>query len=263
MQHILSLDRTFATKNESYNLLHNDALDWKEELVIIGLADSLLRRKQLFSSLESTTYKHPELEKYERCNHILPSSLEENRVYVTTDKKDICLESRPRNINKTCIEEKLKLDPSMSSRGSFTWHNDAVDSSCRKDTNLFGILPYFTMSLTKFDMQEKDKSLHHILQGTCRGHFCSASRLQPKKKRSRSIIKSKRKKSYIRFTPEEEMNLRIGISQFGVGRWKNILYSYPFHPKRTCVDLKDKYRNMLIAYRKRQCCEVFHSTSFW
>lgn len=35
------------------------------------------------------------------------------------------------------------------------------------------------------------------------------------------------------------------------GKWKTILRNYPFHAKRTTVDLKDKYRNILRA-RERE-----------
>jgi hypothetical protein len=30
-----------------------------------------------------------------------------------------------------------------------------------------------------------------------------------------------------------------------VGRWADILDRYAFHPKRTSVDIKDKYRNLV------------------
>ena len=36
-----------------------------------------------------------------------------------------------------------------------------------------------------------------------------------------------------------------GITRFGCGNWKQILPSYKFHDKRTNVDPKDKYRNIL------------------
>uniref|UniRef100_A0A7S2ZJS5 Myb-like domain-containing protein n=1 Tax=Rhodosorus marinus TaxID=101924 RepID=A0A7S2ZJS5_9RHOD len=56
--------------------------------------------------------------------------------------------------------------------------------------------------------------------------------------------RSSRRQSYTRFSQEEERYLAEGVSQFGVGSWKKILMSFPFHGKRTPVDLKDKYRNM-------------------
>lgn len=36
-----------------------------------------------------------------------------------------------------------------------------------------------------------------------------------------------------------------GVKRFGAGSWKKILSTYEFHWKRTAVDLKDKYRNIL------------------
>jgi hypothetical protein len=36
------------------------------------------------------------------------------------------------------------------------------------------------------------------------------------------------------------------------GRWKCILHAYPFHPKRTAVDLKDKWRNILRKQERQR-----------
>lgn len=42
-----------------------------------------------------------------------------------------------------------------------------------------------------------------------------------------------------------------GVKQYGAGNWKCILRSYSFHTKRTAVDLKDKYRNILRARERK------------
>lgn len=43
-----------------------------------------------------------------------------------------------------------------------------------------------------------------------------------------------------------------GVNRFGAGSWKKILLSYNFHIKRTAVDLKDKYRNILRAQERER-----------
>ena len=48
----------------------------------------------------------------------------------------------------------------------------------------------------------------------------------------------------IAFSSEEEQYLKEGVKKFGVGCWMEILRTYPFHPKRSNVDLKDKWRNL-------------------
>lgn len=45
--------------------------------------------------------------------------------------------------------------------------------------------------------------------------------------------------------------LLAGVARFGVGNWKKILSEYKFHHKRTAVDLKDKYRNILRAQERQ------------
>ncbi|KAF6000384.1 hypothetical protein F1559_000393 [Cyanidiococcus yangmingshanensis] len=58
--------------------------------------------------------------------------------------------------------------------------------------------------------------------------------------------------AYVRFTEEEERLLLEGVALYGIGNWKAILSRmHGFHPKRTPMNLKDKFRNMLRA-RMRQ-----------
>ena len=38
--------------------------------------------------------------------------------------------------------------------------------------------------------------------------------------------------------------LKEGVEKFGVGHWRTILENYPFHSRRSNVDLKDKWRNL-------------------
>lgn len=59
--------------------------------------------------------------------------------------------------------------------------------------------------------------------------------------------RSGRRAEYTRFTDAEQHNLLLGVARFGAGNWKRILAAYKFNPKRTAVDLKDKYRNILRA----------------
>ncbi|BFU25901.1 hypothetical protein CL6EHI_001110 [Entamoeba histolytica] len=54
---------------------------------------------------------------------------------------------------------------------------------------------------------------------------------------------NKLKKKKRRFTEEETQNLIEGVQQFGIGHWKLILNNFKFDD-RSCVDLKDKWRNL-------------------
>ncbi|KAG2673997.1 hypothetical protein I3760_13G115500 [Carya illinoinensis] len=74
---------------------------------------------------------------------------------------------------------------------------------------------------------------------------------------SRSIVRkgSSRRKHHISWTPSEVMRLIEGVSQCGVGRWAEIKrLSFPSSSRRTSVDLKDKWRNLL-----RACCAQLQS----
>ncbi|XP_047141912.1 MATH and LRR domain-containing protein PFE0570w isoform X2 [Hydra vulgaris] len=46
------------------------------------------------------------------------------------------------------------------------------------------------------------------------------------------------------FSKDEEKYIKEGIKKFGIGNWCKIKRSYPFHPNRTNVSIKDKYRTM-------------------
>ncbi|XP_065664125.1 homeobox protein 2-like isoform X2 [Hydra vulgaris] len=46
------------------------------------------------------------------------------------------------------------------------------------------------------------------------------------------------------FSKDEEVYIKEGIKKFGIGNWCKIKRSYPFHPNRTNVSIKDKYRTM-------------------
>jgi hypothetical protein len=51
----------------------------------------------------------------------------------------------------------------------------------------------------------------------------------------------------VAWTPAETAALLQGVQRHGVGQWEPILAAHRdvFHPKRTAVDLKDKYRNVM------------------
>jgi Myb-like DNA-binding domain len=69
--------------------------------------------------------------------------------------------------------------------------------------------------------------------------------------------RSGRRDGYTRFTSEEEALLVEGVRVYGVGNWKLILASSGkgpgsrFHPRRTPVDLKDKWRNLSRARQRK------------
>lgn len=67
---------------------------------------------------------------------------------------------------------------------------------------------------------------------------------------ARSSRRKTRREFYTRFSAAEQAMLLDGVRIFGPGRWKKILSSYDFHHKRTAVDLKDKYRNVLRAQER-------------
>jgi hypothetical protein len=54
----------------------------------------------------------------------------------------------------------------------------------------------------------------------------------------------KRRRGKVPFSEQEVVNLRAGVRRFGIGSWKKILDYYDFEPRRTSVDLKDKWRNL-------------------
>jgi Myb-like DNA-binding domain len=56
---------------------------------------------------------------------------------------------------------------------------------------------------------------------------------------------------YTRFSDPEHMMLFAGVRRFGAGKWKLILAAYPFNARRSPVDLKDKWRNVLKKEKRR------------
>jgi hypothetical protein len=56
---------------------------------------------------------------------------------------------------------------------------------------------------------------------------------------------------YTRFSDVEQMMLFAGVRRFGPGKWKLILAAYPFNARRSPVDLKDKWRNVLKKQQRR------------
>jgi len=57
--------------------------------------------------------------------------------------------------------------------------------------------------------------------------------------------KKKQRRKRIFWSTCEETHLRLGVREFGVGKWAKILKKYaPIFKNRTSVDLKDKWRNI-------------------
>jgi hypothetical protein len=86
-------------------------------------------------------------------------------------------------------------------------------------------------------------------------HFEPAARLPPKQKAPVQSMthapmdptwqSTARKGSRLRWTEAEEAALRAGVLAHGEGRWSQILEeSAAFHPRRSNVDLKDKWRGL-------------------
>lgn len=58
--------------------------------------------------------------------------------------------------------------------------------------------------------------------------------------------KEAKKQKRTKFTSDEEDAIRDGVKRFGVGNWKHIKNNDPRLVDRTTVQIKDKYRNMLL-----------------
>ncbi|CAN8069977.1 unnamed protein product [Agarophyton chilense] len=69
---------------------------------------------------------------------------------------------------------------------------------------------------------------------------------------SKPTRKKGRRDCYTRFSALEEAHLLEGVRKYGAGKWKKILTCYEFHWKRTAVDLKDKYRNIIRAQEREK-----------
>ena len=52
------------------------------------------------------------------------------------------------------------------------------------------------------------------------------------------------RRSRMPFSMEEQDYMIQGVRKFGVGQWAKILRQFDFHPSRTSVAIKDKYRTM-------------------
>ncbi|WAR03015.1 TERB1-like protein [Mya arenaria] len=61
--------------------------------------------------------------------------------------------------------------------------------------------------------------------------------------------RSQRRRQRLDYTEEEVSNLREGVSVMGKN-WNSILTTFNFHPTRTNVDLKDKYKRLMAAERE-------------
>ncbi|CAL1547384.1 unnamed protein product [Lymnaea stagnalis] len=67
-----------------------------------------------------------------------------------------------------------------------------------------------------------------------------------RKKRPSSLLQNRRQR--IPYTEQEMLNLKEGVAMMGTC-WQQILCSYNFHPSRTAVDLKDKYKRLMALQK--------------
>lgn len=114
-----------------------------------------------------------------------------------------------------------------------------TDSSCERSGNEYQRSGYASKQHSTNMAAESNEV------GTSIPHAKNASVLPP-------FNRASRRQSYTRFSPEEEKFLTDGVKKYGAGNWKKILCHYKFHWKRTPVDLKDKYRNMMKMRLKRK-----------
>jgi len=69
----------------------------------------------------------------------------------------------------------------------------------------------------------------------------------PEPQQTMSVVRRPRKTKRLRFSAEEEANVREGMRIHGNSptRWKDILFNFAFDPSRTAGDIKDKWRNLI------------------
>ena len=84
------------------------------------------------------------------------------------------------------------------------------------------------------------------------GHTLSTSNEHnPEFKPQKSVFRRTR----IPYSPTEEGYIHEGVAKLGKF-WKQILYTYDFHPSRTAVDLMDKYKRMTVSMIDITCLLV-------
>ncbi|GJD05825.1 hypothetical protein Gasu2_02740 [Galdieria sulphuraria] len=69
-------------------------------------------------------------------------------------------------------------------------------------------------------------------------------------------LKKCKRENYLRFERWEEENLLRGVEKYGVGKWTSILRTFAFQKKRSAIDLKDKYRNIVRAKRRAHLAQL-------
>ena len=115
--------------------------------------------------------------------------------------------------------------------------------------------PITTSGAHQEDIQEQDKSNSRGDSGNKQrkadSYTIEPSGTIPKSKAT--VHREPKKKIYlrnrVRWTDEETEHLVKGVTIYGMGRWKHILEhpEFKFHPARTHVDLKDKYRAIVLV----------------
>ena len=70
----------------------------------------------------------------------------------------------------------------------------------------------------------------------------------------KSSVAKKKKAGRVMWEQWEEMNLKRGVQELGEGNWGAILRKYEFQDRRTNVNLKDKWRNILKRQEKGEKC---------
>jgi len=82
------------------------------------------------------------------------------------------------------------------------------------------------------------------------------NKLEKKTKPHASPTEPNKRDNYLRFEHWEEENLLRGVEIFGVGKWTSILRNFNFQKKRSAIDLKDKYRNILRAKQRSRMAQL-------
>ena len=75
------------------------------------------------------------------------------------------------------------------------------------------------------------------------------SRLSSSPQPSSSLMTKKhssaKRRTRVPYSEQEVVNLKQGVKKLGKF-WNQILVTYKFHPTRTSVDLKDKYKQLMV-----------------
>ncbi|KAK0054736.1 telomere repeats-binding bouquet formation protein 1, partial [Biomphalaria pfeifferi] len=146
----------------------------------------------------------------------------------------------------------LELKPSRTGYSS-TYKEGVIKIVTHPDTSTHSQTNLLTRNI-KVSLQREDSDKHnqeHKDQEHNVYSFLSEAdlSLSTMTRRQLNAIKGNKRRDQVPYTDQEVRNLLTGVSKMGKS-WKHILNSYKFHPIRTSVDLKDKYKKLMAEQGK-------------